>query len=73
MASRSIWDEPVAQQELLCYIVLPELTEQAEVMNPHKSRSGQHRYLGCSDVLGVPCWNTWDEVLVIRRLAQKLI
>lgn len=54
MASCSIWDEQVAQQELLCYTVLSELTEQAEVMNPHKSPSGQHRYLGFSDVLGFP-------------------
>ena len=54
MASCSIWDEQVVQLELLCYTVRSELTEQAEVMIPHKSRSGQHRYLGCSDVLGVP-------------------
>jgi len=54
MASCSIWDEPAAQQKLLCYTTLSELTEQTKVMNPNKSRSGRHRYVGCSDVLGVP-------------------
>jgi len=74
MASCSIWDEPVAQQELLCYIALPALTEQEEGMNPHKSCSEQHRYLGCSDVLGAPYdGSCWMKLATIKQIIFLLI